>query len=336
MAGPVHPARGVSYPVTALFMVGVFLLGAAFIASYVGGLHAPHPHRVPVAVAGPADATARVDAALRREGDAFDLRTYPTTASARQAIQHRDVYGAYLPQQGRLLITSAFGPTTSGLLRSAFAPVAAADGLRLSVQDVVPADPGDPEGLVPFYLVIGWIVSAYLVAAIVGLYRGMAAITLRDALVRLAAFAVYSAVAGAMGTLIVETGYGYLPDSPWPLTGVGALCVFAVAAATAAAESLLGIIGTALTILVFVVLGNPSAGGPWPLPLLPAFWRTAGPWPPNWAGTEAVRNAVYFDGHALTRPLLVLAAYAAAGIVLFLLLAGRTNPVMRFPAHSTA
>ena len=322
-----------SYPVTALMMAAVFLLSAAFIASYVGGLHAPRPHRVPVGVVGPAEATAPIETTLRRRGDMFDVRTYPTPDAARRAIRGRDVYGAYLPGQGRLLSTSAFGPTASELLRATFARTAAAEGRALSVQDVTPVDPGDPEGLVPFYLVIGWIVSAYLVAAIVGLYRGMAAVTRRDGVVRLAAFAVYAAVTGTAGTLIVEHGYGYLSGSPWLLAGIGALCVFAVAAATAAAESLLGIIGTAVAILAFVVLGNPSAGGPWPLEFLAPFWRAVGPWLPNWAATEAVRNAVYFDGHALTRPLAVLAVYAAAGTVLFLLFAGRGNRVMRFPGR---
>ncbi|TDC46425.1 DUF3533 domain-containing protein [Actinomadura sp. KC345] len=326
-----EPAPGISYPVTATFMVAVFFLSAAFIASYVGGLHAPHPHRVPVGVVGPPQATGPIDATLRRRGETFDVHAYPTPDAARRAIRDRDVYGAYLPLQGRLLITSAFGPTASDLLRDTFTRTAAAEGKALSVQDVAPADPGDPEGLVPFYLVIGWIVSAYLVAAIVGLYRGMAAATLRDAVVRLAAFALYAAFTGAAGTLIVEHGNGYLSGGPWLLTGIGAMCVFAVASATAAAESLLGIFGTALAILAFVVLGNPSAGGPWPLEFLAPFWRAIGPWLPNWAGTEAVRGAVYFDGHDLTRPLLVLAVYAAAGAALFLLLAGRSNRVMRFP-----
>ncbi|TDB95834.1 DUF3533 domain-containing protein [Actinomadura sp. 7K534] len=333
MAHQGEPAPGVSYQVTAILMVAVFFLSAAFIASYVGGLHAARPHRVPVGVVGPPEATAPVGATLRRQGENFAVHAYPTADAARRAILDRDVYGAYLPEQGRLLITSAFGPTTSGLLQDTFARTAAAQGKTLSVQDVVPADPGDPEGLVPFYLVIGWIVSAYLVAAIVGLYRGMAAVTFRDAVVRLAAFAVFAAVTGAAGTLIVEHGYGYLSGDPWLLTGVGALCVFAVASATAAAESLLGIIGTALAILAFVVLGNPSAGGPWPLEFLEPFWRAVGPWLPNWAATEAVRNAVYFDGHDLSRPLAVLGCYAAAGIAAVLLLAGRTNPVMRFPGR---
>jgi hypothetical protein len=35
----------------------------------------------------------------------------------------------------------------------------------------------------------------------------------------------------------------------------------------------LGTIGVGLTLILFVVLGNPSAGGAYPAPLLPGFWR---------------------------------------------------------------
>ena len=61
------------------------------------------------------------------------------------------------------------------------------------------------------------------------------------------------------------------------------------------------------------MLGNPSAGGAYPGPLLPPFWRAIGPWLPPGAGTSAVRGLVYFDGAGTTSPLLVLAAYAVVG-----------------------
>jgi hypothetical protein len=310
-------------------MIAVFVIGAAFIASYIGGIHAPEPHRVPVAIAGPHQATGKVSAALSHN-DAFEPRPYPTLAAARRAIEHRHVYGAYAPGQGRLLVTSAFGPATTDFVTGGVRKAASQVGGRLIVHDVAHGSGGDADGLVPFYLVIGWIVSAYLVAAVVGLFRGMAPLSLRDGVVRLAAFAVYSAATGAVGTLIVETGYGYLSGHPWLLTGIGAFCTFATLVATTAAEGLLGIVGTALAILAFVVLGNPSSGGPWPLPFLPHFWRAVGPYLPNWAGTEAVRDVVYFGGHGLLQPLIVFAAYAAGGVVVTLLVSGRSNPAVRF------
>ena len=56
---------------------------------------------------------------------------------------------------------------------------------------------------------------------------------------------------------------------------------------------------------------------------MPTFWRVVGDWIPTGAGVDGVRQIVYFDSDAMTRPLLVLAAYALVGILLTLLVAGR-------------
>ena len=57
-----------------------------------------------------------------------------------------------------------------------------------------------------------------------------------------------------------------------------------------------GLVGIGLAILVFVVLGNPSAGGAYPAQLLPPFWSAIGPWLPPGAATGAIRGIVYFGG----------------------------------------
>jgi hypothetical protein len=77
-----------------------------------------------------------------------------------------------------------------------------------------------------------------------------------------------------------------------------------------------GTIGIGLAILIFVVLGNPSAEGAYAPPLLPAFWRDIGPWLPNGAGTDAVRGIAYFNGASIATDALVIAGYAVAGVVL--------------------
>src|SRR5207245_608938 len=113
-----------------------------------------------------------------------------------------------------------------------------------------------------------------------------------------AALALYAIVSGLAGAVVVGPIYGTLTGHLFTLWGIGALIVFAAAAATVAFQVLLGIIGIGLAILVFVIVGNPSAGGPYPGPLLPAFWRVLGPLIPTGAGTTAVRNTVYFAGNA--------------------------------------
>jgi hypothetical protein len=57
---------------------------------------------------------------------------------------------------------------------------------------------------------------------------------------------------GSLGALT-----GHLMALWW----LGALLVFAVGAVTLAFQTLLGVIGIGVTILVFVIIGNPSAGG---------------------------------------------------------------------------
>jgi hypothetical protein len=95
--------------------------------------------------------------------------------------------------------------------------------------------------------------------------------------------------------------------------------VFAAAATTMAMQILLGTAGIGVAILVFVVLGNPSAGGPHPSML---SRRSGGPALPRGAGTTIVRITVYFGGNATSGSLWVLAAYAAGGLAVSLLAAG--------------
>ncbi|MDH6622632.1 hypothetical protein M2271_000419 [Streptomyces sp. LBL] len=97
-------------------------------------------------------------------------------------------------------------------------------------------------------------------------------------------------------------------------------------------------LGIGVTILLFVVLGNPSAGGAYPASLLPPFWRAIGQALPPGAGTTTVRNTVYFSGNATTGPLLVLTAYAVVGVVISLIGAGirRGGPAAPTPQGQAA
>jgi hypothetical protein len=71
------------------------------------------------------------------------------------------------------------------------------------------------------------------------------------------------------------------------------------------------------------VLGNPSAGGAYPAPLLPPFWAAIGPWLPPGAATGAIRGIVYFGGAGAGVASLVLAGYAVVGLVATMAGAGR-------------
>jgi hypothetical protein len=127
--------------------------------------------------------------------------------------------------------------------------------------------------------------------------------------------AVYALVTGFLGALVVGPLLHALPGHTVPLALLGALLVFSAGAFSMALQVVAGVIGIGITILVFVVLGNPSAGGAYSWQLLPRFWRVIGPWIPSGAGTAASRGIAYFGGVAIAMNLVVIAAYGLIGIV---------------------
>jgi hypothetical protein len=136
----------------------------------------------------------------------------------------------------------------------------------------------------------------------------------------------YAVVSGLAGALVVDQWLGALTGHFWALAGVGVLLVLSSAAVTMALQVLFGTIGIGLTVLLFVVLGNPSAGGAYQSELLPGLWRTVGQALPNGAGTTALREIVYFGGHGAAPHVWLIAAWAVAGTVVALAASSLRRP----------
>lgn len=165
---------------------------------------------------------------------------------------------------------------------------------------------------------IGWCVGGYLGAAALAISAGAKPSNPTHAAIRLAVMALVAITGGLGGALIT----GPIPDAPpgstVTLWGLGTLIIFAVGAAALALQGVFGTIGIGLVILLVVILGNPSAGGALPPPLLPPFWKAIGQALPPGAGTWSTRSIAYFDNNAMTGPLLVLAAWAVTGAAITL------------------
>lgn len=316
---------------SAVLVLGVLLLQLGFVLSYIGAFHAPTPRDVPVAVVAPSLAPAgtaqRVAEQLNGiEGTPLDARAAGTEADARQLLADRDVDGVLVigtAAQDTLLLAGAEGGALSSALTQVVGAVSEAQQRTLVTEDAIPAASGDARGLSAFYLAVGWVVGGYLVAAIIGVSSGSVPRTRLRAGVRLGTLAVYAVVSGIGGAVIAGPVLGAFDTGSVPLAAFGALVVFAVGAATMALQVWTGLVGIGLAILIFVVLGNPSAGGAYPSPLLPPFWAWIGPWLPPGAATDAVRGIVYFDGAGVRSASLVLAAYGLAGLAATLAGAGR-------------
>lgn len=315
--------RGALAPRTVLLVLGVLAVQIAFIASYVGAFHDPTPHAVGIGVVAPGQqATAlaqRLDSLPDRP---LDAEVVADEAAARQRLQDGTLPAVLVVKptgtEDTLLVASARGSSLVSAVEAVVGQVEAQQGRTTTTTDVVPLEAGDARGLTGFYLVIGWLVGGYLVASLIGVARGARPANLRRAAIRLAAMLPYAAVSGLGGALVVDTWLGALTGHFWALAGVGTLLVLSSATVTMALQVLFGTVGIGLTIVLFVVLGNPSAGGAYQTELLPALWRKVGEALPNGAGTTALREIVYFGSHGLAGHVWVIAAYAVAGTVVAL------------------
>lgn len=293
-------------------ILAVTLVGMVFAGSFLGALHRPRPHGVPVAVAAPPQVAAGLDAALdRRAAGAFDVRPYPGEAEARRALLRRDVDGVFVPGANRLIVAGATGRATSTLLTEVFR---GASGGRLTVEDVRPLPADDGNGIASVFFVVAVVIPGIALGVISSVAAPRAGVAAR--LAALAAGAV--AVAGA-DALIADAVLGALGGAPWTLWGIGALLAFTVAAAVAGVLRIAGPAGAAVAVLLIVPVGVPASGGPVGAGFIPRWYAELGEHLPVGAGINAVRNIVYFDANAVGGWLLVLAVWAGAGTLLTML-----------------
>ncbi|MGW0548062.1 DUF3533 domain-containing protein [Streptomyces altiplanensis] len=318
-------------PRAALLVTGVLALQLLFITSYVGALHSPKLRDVPFGVVAPEQSAARLVGRLQSlPGDPLDPRTVPDEATARRQIMNREINGALIvsptSKTDTLLVASGGGTVLSSALTALITKVEASQQRTVETVDVAPASDRDFNGLSAFYLVVGWCVGGYLCASILAISAGSRPANRERALIRLGSMALYSIAGGLGGAIIVGPVLGALPGSLVALWGLGSLLVFSVGAITLALQALTGVVGIGLAVLIVVIAGNPSAGGAFPLPMLPPFWETIGPALPPGAGTWAARSIAYFRGNAVSGPLQVLSIWAIAGTVITLIMASLRRP----------
>ncbi len=310
-------------------IVAALVLQVAFIASYVGAFHHQQPHALAVSVVSDHNWQNYVSNQLNAI-DGQPVWAYPETDpdTARTMLKENERQAVYLfdpnSKTDTLQVAGSTGEANAQALQVIFQQVAAKQHRQLKVQDIAPVQSGDARGLSGFYLTVGWLVGGYLMASLVGVRHGPKARNFRRMLWRLVACLGYAFVSGIAGALVVDQWIGALQGHFWLLVGIGTLLSATSSVFTMGMESVFGVIGIGVSILLFVVLGNPSAGGAYQYQLLPEPWRSMGQWLPNGAGVDAIRSAVYLDNFHLGFHLWVMAWWAAVGLLVFLLAANNT------------
>lgn len=296
-------------------LVVVLVVVFALVGSNVAANHAPKPHHVPVGIIGTSSAVRGVAGSLEHGAPgAYEVHAYASLAAARAGVLDRAVYGAFRPGSSPvLLVASAASPSVAMLLQQTFAAAVRTQGKVLVVRDLVPLPSSDPRGATAFSMIISLIIAGILGSAVIyvlGQHRPPPA-----RLAIMAALALAAGLAAALVTIVVVGAFHGHFIAVW---GVAALFVLALGLPIAGFQALVGVGGTAIGAVMFLVIGNPASGGSSAPELLPGFWRDLSQLLPPGAAITAVRDVVYFHGNGALKALLVLSGYALVGAAVVL------------------
>lgn len=286
-------------------------VAAVFTWLFAAALHQPEPHGLRLGIVAPDQIAAAAAAGIEQASPGgFVVTRYGSADEVRAAIANRDVVGALAVGQdgATIMVAGATGKATVGAVSAALTAVAAQAGATPSVEDVRPLPANDPNGLVPFFLLLGVDVSALSYQILAYVLAGAA--PLRSRLAALLGFAVLDGFAAAVAVALV---LGFEP-SFWLLWAMCSLLALAVASATAALQELFGLAGTAVSAIVVVLFGAACSGSIIGADFLPDAFRALSPVLPPGAALYAIRGTLYFDGAGLTVPVAVLVTWSVVAL----------------------
>ena len=275
------------------------------------------PRNLPFAVAGPAQTARGLAHVLNiSQPGAFAVTVLSDDEAARAAVIDRQVYGAVsLSGAGaRLYTASEASPSVAQLLTQAV-PAAMARVLphvAVVIVDLAPNPVDDPKGTAIPTALIPLTMTSIAAGAVIGLLLG-------DRRKQLAALLGYAVLAGVFVTLALQGMIGGLTGSWFSNELVITLGAGSIAAVTCALATLAGIAGILVTLLVAWFFGFAFSGATTAWQLMPAPWGHIAQYLPVGAANTGLRSVAFFDGAGASGPLLVLGAWALAGLALTML-----------------
>ena len=126
----------------------------------------------------------------------------------------------------------------------------------------------------------------------------------------------YGVLAALVVSVNVDLLIGALTGTFVGLAVFAGLLAAAVATGTHGLARLLGPVGLAVAVGLFLIVGLPSSGGAVTHELQPGFYGAVSQWLPPGAALVALRDVVYFDWSGAAQPLLALGAWIVAGFSL--------------------
>jgi hypothetical protein len=308
-----HPARQ---------MVGLMLWLPAsvvilFSLCYIGALHAPAPHDVPIGVVGTSTNDQQLASDLQASSKGA-LRVNTIRAANAAAVRSGKLAAAFVPgspgHPAKVIVASANGYQLAEYAQQTLAPLAAAERTTVRVDDVAPLPAGhDNLGTVSFFITLVATLGGYLL----GVFCGQQGAPLR----RRDRWSVVAAM-GALLSLLVTGISG-------PILGAFTGHFFEAWAVTYATVLVAGLVTDALgyyfgrflivpALVLFVFINVPSGGGTYPVTFVPGIFRWLNHIVLSSYDVPLMRHVLYGVGPHVARGIYGLAAYGATGVILAL------------------
>lgn len=212
-----------------------------------------------------------------------------------------------------------------------------ANPVQTDVTVAQPITDGGGRGLAPFYFALMLVLAGYIGTAIIDVGVDYATgrenfevlgAKLRQAFLQVSHLGIWETKlvltltnSVLSGLLITGLAVGLLDmdttQSAWTLALFAVLAVAAISAVTLFFVTAFGRIGLLLALLVTTIFGVPSAGGVYPLEMVPDFFRALGSVLPLRYITDGARALIFFGGEVeagLGTALWVLVTYVAIGL----------------------
>ncbi|MFJ9910783.1 ABC transporter permease [Actinacidiphila glaucinigra] len=307
-----HPSGLSRYRPAAVIVLLLAVGAGLFAGSYSFAMAHPTPHHVPIGVVDDSPQlqkfVAGMDSGLSTE---LVQRRFATRAAAVDAVDRQHVFAVAQTRAGGGTVSfdlvPAAGASVARVLAAA-APVAASQaGVRLSLGDLRPLQPGDPQGLAIFYITLAAVIVGFLGAVQLTVHAS----ELRP-LERFATIVVYSVLGSLSIVAVVDWGLHVLRLPFLQSWAILTLTMVTSGLVFTAFYMLFGKWAILPTWLLMVLLGNPSSGGAVSWLLLPQPLGAVGRWLPPGASVNAQHNAIYFSGNQYAFPYLVLFGWAVA------------------------
>jgi ABC-2 family transporter protein len=289
------------------------ILGLGITLSFGYADHDPRPHGVRIAIVAAPAVSAKVAAGLgHAEPGGFRPVRRLSAEAATQSVRSQSTAAALIvPPSGPVTIVTAGaeGVLQQQALTGALTGASRSMHRAANQLDVAPLPSGDRSGLSSFVFGLGLLIPSVLGG--LGLFLLGSRLRLWW---RVAAATLFALLVACGGVLAIDTILGALTGASAALIGIGFLGALSFVLFVAALQAIVGLPGTALAAVAFIFVGNAISGGSVPVGFLPGGFRQIAPWLPNNAIISGVRDVVYFNGHNLGHPLLVLLVWPAVAL----------------------